>query len=82
EYERWQLVSYEANRPLEIEPEFDDNGVERPGYKRDRRRQRLSRFFFEDRIEPVTPAELEAAQQQIESDVAELEGQALEEISN
>lgn len=82
EYERWTLVSQEVNRPLEIEPEFDDNGVARPDYKRDRRRQRLSRFFFEDRVEPVTPAELAAAQQEQKSEVAELEGQPLEEISN
>ena len=32
-----------------------------PGARFDGIRRRLSRFFFEDRIEPVTPAELEAA---------------------
>src|SRR5690625_3495589 len=63
EYERWVLVGYEAERPLEIEPPEDSAGVRRPGYRRDRFRQGLSRFFYEDRIEPVTPAELAAAQQ-------------------
>ncbi len=27
-------------------------------------RRRISRFFFEDRVEPVTPAELEAAHEE------------------
>ncbi len=61
-YERWKLVSYPDNAPLEIGPETDDNGVERPGYKRDLRRQKLSRFFYQDRIRPVTPRELAEAQ--------------------
>jgi ubiquinol-cytochrome c reductase cytochrome b subunit len=62
EYERWVRVSYEAHAPLEIEPAEDARGVRRRGYRLDRLRQRLSRFFYEDRIEPVTPAELAAAQ--------------------
>jgi len=61
-HERWVLVSYPNNRPLEIEPPEDAHGIPRPGYKKDLRRQRLSRFFYEDRVEPVTPAELAAAQ--------------------
>lgn len=61
-YERWKLVAWTPNRPLEIAPAQDANGVERPGYGRDRRLQRLSEFFWEDRVEPVTPAELAAAQ--------------------
>lgn len=62
EQERWVLVQHPVYRPLEIEPEVDENGVRRPGARRDRRRQRLSRFYFEDRVEPPTPAEIEAAQ--------------------
>lgn len=81
EFERWVLVSQEVNRPLEIEPSTDANGVARPGYKKDLRRQKLSRFFFEDRIEPVSPAELRAAQQQDDADAAALEGRPLEEVS-
>lgn len=63
-YERWKLVSFEDKAPLEIEPELDANGIPRKGYKADRRRQRLSRFFYEDRIRPVTPAELAAAHEE------------------
>lgn len=61
-YERWELVSFQDNKPLEIAPERDRNGVARPGYKKDVRKQKLSRFFYEDRVAPVTPAELAAAQ--------------------
>src|SRR5690625_5010352 len=82
EYERWTLVSFEPSRPLEIEPETDSNGVARPGYKKDLRRQKLSRFFFEDRVEPVSPAELRAAQQQQAEEVEQIGGQPLEQITN
>src|SRR5690625_6237496 len=44
EYERWELVSQHVYRPLEIDPPTDSNGVARPGYKKDLRRQKLSRL--------------------------------------
>jgi ubiquinol-cytochrome c reductase cytochrome b subunit len=59
--ELWLRVQHETRRPLEIEPAEDSRGVRRKGYRADRLRQRLSRLFFEDRVEPVTPAELAAA---------------------
>lgn len=68
EYERWVLVSPQRPQPLEIEPAEDANGVARPGHKKERRLQKLSQFFYEDRVEPVTPAELEAAQSHGEHD--------------
>jgi ubiquinol-cytochrome c reductase cytochrome b subunit len=61
EHERWLRVGWEPLRPLEIEPPVDSRGVRRKGYRVDRIRQRLSHVFFEDRVEPVTPAELAAA---------------------
>ncbi|GAA4703367.1 ubiquinol-cytochrome c reductase cytochrome b subunit [Promicromonospora umidemergens] len=61
EEERWLRVSYESPEPLEIQPLTDGRGVRRPGYRSDRRWQKLSRFFYEDRVSPVTPAEVEAA---------------------
>ncbi|MDC7121768.1 cytochrome bc complex cytochrome b subunit [Cellulomonas fimi] len=60
-HERWLRVQHEAIRPLEIEPAEDSRGVRRKGYRLDSMRQRLSQVFYEDRVEPVTPAELEAA---------------------
>ncbi|MDN4482162.1 cytochrome bc1 complex cytochrome b subunit [Demequina lignilytica] len=62
EQERWLRVAYEDIAPLEIEPEFNDRGVRRKGYRWDRFKQRLSRFYFEQRISPVAPEELEEAQ--------------------
>jgi ubiquinol-cytochrome c reductase cytochrome b subunit len=59
--ERWLLVGYEAPRPPELLPATDGSGVRRPGTKVDALRQRVARFYFEDRVEPVTPAELAAA---------------------
>lgn len=66
--ERWLRVGYEAHRPLEIAPREDARGVRRKGYTKDRQLQKLSSFFFEDRVEPVTPAELAAAHSHGEHD--------------
>jgi len=61
QHERWLRVGYEPERPLEIAGPVDSRGVRRKGYRVDKFRQRVSKAFFEDRIEPVTPAELAAA---------------------
>ncbi len=61
EHERWLRVQHAPLRPLEIEPAEDARGVRRKGVAKDRVRQRISRFFYEDRVEPVTPAELAEA---------------------
>ena len=68
EQERWLRVGHHVYRPLEIEPAEDSRGVRRKGYAADKRWQRLSRFFYEDRFEPVTPAELAAAHSHGEHD--------------
>lgn len=61
EHELWNLVSFTTEAPIEIGPATDELGNPRPGYKADKRRNALSRFFFEDRVQPVTPAEYAAA---------------------
>jgi ubiquinol-cytochrome c reductase cytochrome b subunit len=53
-YDRWNLVQHDLYRPLELE-----EGAKHSPLKR--LRAKASRFYFEDRIEPVTPAELAAA---------------------
>jgi ubiquinol-cytochrome c reductase cytochrome b subunit len=58
---RWILVAHDIHRPIEAPAAVDGNGVRRPGARKDRLREKLSRFFYEDRVEPVTPAEVEAA---------------------
>ncbi len=60
--ERWILVQHEAHRPPELPPAVDENGVRRPGARLDGIRSRVARFYFEDRVEPVTPAELAGAE--------------------
>jgi ubiquinol-cytochrome c reductase cytochrome b subunit len=58
QYERWKLVSYSDYEPLMVRP----NAAGRiPATER--ARAVVSRWFFEDRIEPVTSTELEVAHQ-------------------
>jgi len=54
DYERWKLVSFDEYQPLMVRP--DDKGRITV---RQRVRAGLSRWFFEDRIAPVTARELE-----------------------
>lgn len=56
EYERWRLVSYEDYAPLMVRP--NARGRITFGTKV---RGVLSRWFFEDRIAPVTRSEIEAS---------------------
>jgi ubiquinol-cytochrome c reductase cytochrome b subunit len=56
EYEIYKLVDFKAYKPTLARP--NSKGVITVGA---RIRARLSRFFFEDRVEPVTQTELEAA---------------------
>lgn len=68
DHERWLRVQHSPRRPLEIEPAEDSRGVRRKGYRLDEARRRVSRMFYEDRVEPVTPAELAAAHSHGEHD--------------
>src|SRR5690606_27093708 len=54
DYERWKLVSYEDYKPLMVRP--DKRGRISPVQ---RVRALASRWFFEDRIAPVTTKDLE-----------------------
>jgi ubiquinol-cytochrome c reductase cytochrome b subunit len=68
EQERWLRVNYDAPAPLALAPAVDARGVARKGHAADRRWHKVSKFFFEDRVEPVTPAELAAAHSHGEHD--------------
>ncbi len=61
EHDRWRLVSYESHRPAAALSAADTNGVNRRKRAKDKARVRLSHFYFSDRVEAVTPAELAAA---------------------
>jgi ubiquinol-cytochrome c reductase cytochrome b subunit len=60
-HDRWLLVGYDTQRPSELGASADANGVRRPGALLGRVQHKLSKFYFEDRVEPVSPAELAAA---------------------
>ncbi|NLT53706.1 MAG: cytochrome bc complex cytochrome b subunit [Actinomycetales bacterium] len=63
ERERWRLVQHQAHRPYEPpSPDETGSGNGHSVTVRDRLRSRLNRFYFRDRVDPVTPAELAAAQ--------------------
>jgi len=55
DFERWKLVSYEEYQPLMVRPDARGRIT-----ARQRVRAGLSRWFFEDRIAPVTQKELES----------------------
>ncbi len=59
--DRWVLVGFDAHRPMAELPGTDASGVRRPLAGLDKVRAKISKFYFEDRVEPVTPAELAAA---------------------
>ena len=56
EYKRYRLVDFDSPEAIPAQPDAKGriSGSEK-------RRARISRFFFEDRVAPVTPAELENA---------------------
>jgi ubiquinol-cytochrome c reductase cytochrome b subunit len=56
DYERWRLVAFEDHKPLMIRP--NARGQINP---LERVRAVVSRWYFEDRISPVTTTEVEAA---------------------
>lgn len=56
EYDRWRLTSFHDYKPLMVRP--DASGRITNGQ---RMRAGLSRWFFEDRITPVTKAEIESS---------------------
>ncbi|BCT76281.1 menaquinol-cytochrome c reductase cytochrome b subunit [Sinomonas cyclohexanicum] len=56
EYKRYKLVGFESPEILPAQP--NAKGVVD---RKERRRARFSKWFFEDRVAPATPAELEAA---------------------
>jgi ubiquinol-cytochrome c reductase cytochrome b subunit len=58
---RWNLVQHDSHRVAAALGAADSNGVRRPGAAWQNAKRKLSSFYFEDRIAPVTPNELAAA---------------------
>jgi ubiquinol-cytochrome c reductase cytochrome b subunit len=59
--DQWILVQHEAVSPLQLEEGVDEHGVVRKPKRMARARAALSRFYFADAVNPVTPTELAAA---------------------
>jgi ubiquinol-cytochrome c reductase cytochrome b subunit len=73
-YERWELVQHEMPKPLALTAgsASDEHGVARKRGLLTGPRNALSSFFYRDVIEPVTPAELAAAQHHGEAEAIEV----------
>ncbi len=61
QYAVWSLMSHEPVQVRELEAAVDHNGVLKPAGRLDKLRARLSKFYFKDHVNPVTPSELAAA---------------------
>jgi ubiquinol-cytochrome c reductase cytochrome b subunit len=55
---KWELTSHEVHRPVQVEPATDEHGIPRRNLLLSKLRAKVSRFYFEDRVEPATPAEV------------------------
>jgi ubiquinol-cytochrome c reductase cytochrome b subunit len=55
---KWELTQHTVHRPAEVGPATDVNGVPRRRLLAAKARARVSRFYFEDRVEPPTPGEV------------------------
>jgi ubiquinol-cytochrome c reductase cytochrome b subunit len=58
ETERWVLTQHQPRRPAELEPATDQNGIPRRHQLLSKLRHRVSRFYFEDGVEPPTPQDV------------------------
>jgi ubiquinol-cytochrome c reductase cytochrome b subunit len=56
--EKWELTQHHVPEPYQIGPTTDANGVPRRRLLGAKARARVSRFYFEDRVVPPTPAEV------------------------
>jgi ubiquinol-cytochrome c reductase cytochrome b subunit len=58
EAQKWELTQHLVREPYQVGPVTDTNGVPRRKLMLAKARARVSRFYFEDRVEPPTPAEV------------------------
>ena len=75
EYDRWKLIDYETFEPLVVRP--DTRG--RIGWSENLRAS-FSRWFFEDRLSPLTQSELDAATHHQHHTLEEIDAKEVAEI--
>ena len=56
--ETYKLTQHQVYRPAQLPPATDENGIPTPGRRLAAVRAKLSRWYFEERIEPPTPREV------------------------
>jgi ubiquinol-cytochrome c reductase cytochrome b subunit len=57
--ERYKLTQHQVHRPAELPAAVDDNGIPSPGTRMAKLRAKVSRWYFEERVEPPTPREVQ-----------------------
>ncbi|MFI7589495.1 cytochrome bc complex cytochrome b subunit [Spongisporangium articulatum] len=67
-FNRWELVAFESYAPSPAPTKADKAGVRKPLAVLGTLQHKLSTFYFQDRVEPVTPRELAAAHSHGEHD--------------
>ncbi|MGP3535057.1 cytochrome bc1 complex cytochrome b subunit [Microbacterium sp. RD1] len=76
EYDRWKLVDIDTYEPLVVRP----NAQGRIPWH-EHLRASLSRWFFEDRLSPITQSELDAASAHAHHDLEHVEHEAVAELA-
>jgi ubiquinol-cytochrome c reductase cytochrome b subunit len=61
--EAYSLTAQPRPKIIEAEPEYDENGIKNPHYKKSRRQARLNRFYWAGTVEKPTADELHHEQE-------------------
>lgn len=70
-YEAYALTAHARPKQIEAEPEFDENGVKNPNYRRSKRQAALNRFYWNDTIQKPTADEMHHEQEHAELETKE-----------
>jgi ubiquinol-cytochrome c reductase cytochrome b subunit len=64
----WHLAADDRQKPIEVGPLVDDNGVPAPSRRKDRLQARMSRWYFGDVVQKPTKDELAAQHHHVEAE--------------
>lgn len=77
-YEAYALTAHARPKIIEPGPEFDENGVKNPSYRKGKRQARLNRFYWDNTVDKPTVDELHHEVEEAEHETLEhLEHEAL-----
>jgi ubiquinol-cytochrome c reductase cytochrome b subunit len=66
----WHLAADDRQKPIELGPLVDDNGVPAPTRRKDRLRARMSHWYFGDVVQKPTKDELQSEHHHAEAETA------------